>query len=133
MKNSFASRLEELRGARTQKEFAKFLGVPLTSYTNWALRMRTPNIDILESICTQLRVSADYLLGLSDEPHASKSAGNVSINGHSNAIVNGSAHNSPVTLGGHCEGCDGLIKLKTRVDGLERRLNLETPLYVTER
>lgn len=66
MKNIFRSRLEELQGERTQKEFAAFLRIPLNTYTNWLLYQRRPTIDAVIAICTKMGVSSDWLLGLSD-------------------------------------------------------------------
>lgn len=67
MKN-FSSRLEELRKGRTQREFAQLLGVPLTSYTNWVLEVASPKVSVLETLCSKLGVSADYLLGFIEDP-----------------------------------------------------------------
>lgn len=64
MQKSFGGRLEHLRGDRSQREFARQIGVPLNTYTNWVREIRTPTIDALKGICTQLNVSADWLLGL---------------------------------------------------------------------
>lgn len=64
MQKSFGGRLEHLRGERSQREFARQIGVPLNTYTNWVREIRTPTIDALKGICTQLNVSADWLLGL---------------------------------------------------------------------
>ncbi len=52
----------------TQRQFANKLGVPLTSYTNWVLGLRTPNMEVIQKICSRLSVSADWLLGLSTAP-----------------------------------------------------------------
>lgn len=120
MKNSFAQRLEHLRGSRTQKEFAKLLEVPLTSYTNWVLRMRSPSIDYLNSICTKLGVSADYLLGLTDDPHPRHSPGSIHINGKSNSVINGHGINATVTSGDNTEAKTVL----QRLDALEAAVKM---------
>ena len=52
----------------TQRQFANKLDVPLTSYTNWVLGLRTPNMETIQKICSHLGVSADWLLGLSTAP-----------------------------------------------------------------
>ena len=62
----FLERLKLLQGSRSQRDFAKSLGIPLNSYTNWFLYDRCPSIDTLFSICTTLGESADWLLGLTD-------------------------------------------------------------------
>ena len=63
---SFETRLKKLQGERTQKEFARFLGIPLNTYTNWLLHSRRPTMDAIISICTKMSESSDWLLGLSD-------------------------------------------------------------------
>ena len=62
----FAQRLNLIRGEKTQKEFAKLIGVPLTSYTNWLLGISLPKLEHLKRICKITGTSADWLLGLSD-------------------------------------------------------------------
>lgn len=61
----FGSRLEELRGENTQKQFAELLDIPLNTYTNWVRGVREPSATAIVNLCTQLDVSADWLLGLS--------------------------------------------------------------------
>lgn len=63
--------MESLRGKLTQKQFAKLLGVPLTSYTNWVAGISTPKAEAIVLICTKLGVSSDWLLGLTDKQQAS--------------------------------------------------------------
>ena len=67
---TFGDRLESLRGKDSQKEFARKLGVPLTSYTNWRCGTSTPTMEYIVMLCTKLGVSADWLLGLSASPPA---------------------------------------------------------------
>ena len=67
MKKDFKDRLVELQGTRTQKEFAKFLEIPLNTYTNWLLHARKPTMDAIISLCTKMGVSADWLLCLTDQ------------------------------------------------------------------
>lgn len=62
----FGERLESLRGEKTQKEFAALYDIPLNTYTNWVRGIREPSANALVKLCTQLDVSADWLLGLSD-------------------------------------------------------------------
>ena len=52
----------------TQRQFANKLDVPLTSYTNWVLGLRTPNMEAIQKICSRLGVSADWLIGISTDP-----------------------------------------------------------------
>lgn len=61
---TFGTRLESLRGGISQKDFARKLGVPLTSYTNWVGGTSSPKMEYIVLLCTKLGVSADWLLGL---------------------------------------------------------------------
>lgn len=62
---TFGDRLESLRGKDSQRDFARKLGVPLTSYTNWVAGISSPKMEYIQLVCTKLGVSADWLLGLS--------------------------------------------------------------------
>lgn len=63
----FSHRLALLRKGKTQKEFAKLIGVPLTSYTNWILGISLPKMEHIIKICQVTGVSSDWLLGLSSD------------------------------------------------------------------
>ena len=63
---TFGERLESLRNGMTQKEFAASLQTPINTYTNWVRGIREPSMSALVNLCTHLSVSADWLLGLSD-------------------------------------------------------------------
>ncbi|MGN0832606.1 MAG: helix-turn-helix domain-containing protein [Kiritimatiellia bacterium] len=60
----FGDRLESLRNGETQKGFAKALGIPINTYTNWVRGIREPSMSAIIHLCTHLGVSADWLLGL---------------------------------------------------------------------
>ena len=64
--STFGERLESLRNGRTQKIFARDIGLPLNSYTNWVRGVREPSMSAIIALCTRLDVSADWLLGLPD-------------------------------------------------------------------
>lgn len=49
-------------------------GFPLNTFTAWLRGERVPGGDALKKLCTAFGVSSDYLLGLTDDPHASLSA-----------------------------------------------------------
>lgn len=66
-------RLESMRKG-TQKEFAKLIGVPLNSYTNWVRGIREPSAGCIVTICTRLGISSDWLLGLPPAVHGSATA-----------------------------------------------------------
>lgn len=59
-----------LRNARegrdlSQKEMAKRLSIPVTTYRNYENTLREPSYDVLAKICEVLNTSADELLGVS--------------------------------------------------------------------
>ena len=70
---TFGDRLESLRGRESQKEFARKLGIPLTSYTNWISGTSSPKMEYIIVLCTKLGISSDWLLGLSPAPPAQPS------------------------------------------------------------
>ena len=64
-------RIRELREDRdlTQKEMAKALNCSQQVYSNYELGQRDIPTDILIKLCRFHRVSADYILELSDSPN----------------------------------------------------------------
>lgn len=67
MKKNFCDRLRELRGDLSQDEFASKIGTKQTTLSNWERGFREPNFSGLVLIATSCGVSADWLLGLSNE------------------------------------------------------------------
>lgn len=69
MKKNFNEKLKELRLDKclNQKEIAKSLGISVTCYAGYEQGYRQPDLKMLTKICLLYGVSADYLLGLSDE------------------------------------------------------------------
>lgn len=67
MENVLADRLRELRGSMSQSDFAAKIGVKQTSYSSWERGVKDPLAQTLVQISNTLGVSADWLLGLSDE------------------------------------------------------------------
>lgn len=65
----FSERLSRVRKQRgiTQKEMAMELNISVNAYQNYEYGKREPNQKILFRICQKLNISADYLIGLSDE------------------------------------------------------------------
>ena len=60
------TRLEALRGSKTQKEFAALCGIPLNTYTNWVRGICEPSASAIIKLCTTFGVQSDWLLGMSD-------------------------------------------------------------------
>lgn len=69
MKDVFKTRLKQSITERglTQRMLATLIGTTEQSVSRWANGNKTPNADMLYRMCKALDVSADYLLGLSDE------------------------------------------------------------------
>ena len=67
MKKNFTARLRELRGFVNQTNFARKFGVKQTTYSCWEMGTREPSITMLTKIISDSNVSADWLLGLSDD------------------------------------------------------------------
>lgn len=66
MATILAERLRELRGNASQSEFAAKIGVKQTSYSSWERGVKDPAARTVAQISSTFRVSADWLLGLSD-------------------------------------------------------------------
>ena len=64
----FAKKLKDIREGKglSQSEVSKALGMPRNAFTNYEAGIREPSLDNLKLICQVLDVSADYLLGLTD-------------------------------------------------------------------
>lgn len=62
----FASRLNELRGGRSQAEFAEFLGISRPTVGFYENGERIPDAFVLSRIAQKCGVTTDYLVGLSD-------------------------------------------------------------------
>jgi transcriptional regulator with XRE-family HTH domain len=66
--NKFAERLKELRieNGLSQDELAIKTQISQSSISLYELGKRTPTIDIAIILCNFFKVSADYLIGLTD-------------------------------------------------------------------
>ena len=66
---SFQDRLRSARSAakKAQADVAGELGITVSGYASWEQGRTRPNIEMLRRLCRTLKVSADFLLGLSDE------------------------------------------------------------------
>lgn len=59
-------RLKEIRGRITQQECSKELGVSREAISSYERGSRRINLDTLIKFCKYFNVSADYILGLTD-------------------------------------------------------------------
>lgn len=66
----FAERLQEARKRKglKQKEVSEHLNIAWRTYQNYETGERRPNFETLAALADLLDVSADYLLGRTDEP-----------------------------------------------------------------
>ena len=67
MKITFADRLKELRGSLSQADFAYKIRAKQTSYSSWERGVKEPGVSTVVEIANTFGVSADWLLGLSDQ------------------------------------------------------------------
>ena len=69
-KEQFGQRLRATRIANheTQQDLADFLGAAKNSVSEIENGKRTTTAEKIALICAHYRISADYLLGLSDDP-----------------------------------------------------------------
>lgn len=76
-KDIFCMRVKKLRKARgeQQKDLAKAIGATQASISDIENGRKTTSFDKLAAICQHYNVSADYLLGLIDEPKPLKKEG----------------------------------------------------------
>ena len=70
----YTARLRQLRDANdlTQREMSDILGISQQHYSLYELGKRKLDIEQVICICRALKVSSDYLLGLTDKPKASR-------------------------------------------------------------
>lgn len=109
------TRLEALRGEKTQKEFAALCGIPLNTYTNWVRGICEPSASAIIKLCTTFGVQSDWLLGLSDARTMPKTAADAPRSFRSRPSV-----------------FDPNKALRDEIDALKRRVNaLETSSQIS--
>lgn len=71
MKEGFAKRLYIQRDLRNMsiREFANFLGVRPTTYSNWESGISVPKLESISEIADKLDVMPEYLVGWYDSPN----------------------------------------------------------------
>lgn len=70
MKVRLAENLRSLRGSLSQTDFSNKIGVKQTTYSNWELGKKEPDLKTIGRIAEFFKVSADQLLGFSNTPPA---------------------------------------------------------------
>ncbi len=68
--SNLSERLIELRNKNNllQKDVAQATDLSIVGYQRYEYGTRKPTSDIIIKLCNYFNVSADYLLGLSDDP-----------------------------------------------------------------
>lgn len=68
--SNFGQRLRDVRKGRhlTQKQLAEQIGVTERNLRHYELGTMKPGLDVILSILDSVNVSADYLLGRTDNP-----------------------------------------------------------------
>lgn len=107
----FSERLRSLRANQSQTSFAKILGIPQTTYSNFERGVREPGLEFLGEISTRLGVSLDWLLGLSD----SQTSPRVTATGGSAAAANGSTATVSTGSSADVSRLIGIIESQQRV------------------
>lgn len=102
---TFADRLKEARGTRSQAEMAYVIGTTQATYCRWEKGTTEPSLDYLYKIGNALSVSVDYLIGLSDDPRPARGGAVVASNA-AVAIGGGDANNHVEV---HEHGADGAV------------------------
>ena len=67
-------RLKDLQGENSVSSFARFLEMPQKTVDTYINGQRKPSVEFIMRVCSKCHVSADWLLGLSDERGGSQSA-----------------------------------------------------------
>ena len=69
MRSAFATRLGELRRERSlnQRQVSGDLGVSQAVLSHYETDMREPKLEFVSKVCAYYGVTADYILGRSDE------------------------------------------------------------------
>ena len=72
--DNFSARLREVRGNLTQKQAADKVGCKQQNWARYESGQVLPGAETIHQICVSFGVSADWLLGLSDNrPHSGAS------------------------------------------------------------
>ena len=104
----FCDRLKEVRGAKSQAEIARMLGVKQQNWARWENGVVVPGAETLHHICATFHISADWLLGL---PERGASAQVTAGDGAAVAIGSGTATSS------NCRDCPILLDFIRRRSG----------------
>ena len=74
MQNLFITRLIELQGENSVTSFARYLEIPQNTLDCYIKGRRKPSVELILRVCKKCGVSADWLLGLSEDLGGSQTA-----------------------------------------------------------
>lgn len=117
--DSTLEKVKKLQGSFNVSEYARFLEIPQRTLDAYMKGDRKMSINLLKHICAKHKVSADYLLGLSDAPATISQS---TVNGHN---ING---NSNVVAAEPCADADEVASLKAEIQALKNKLEYATEL-----
>lgn len=110
---TFPKRLREARGALTGREFARRCGIKAQSLSRYErIGGQLPGAELLATFARTAGVSADWLLGLTDERTPSASAAPVAT---ANATANATAPHATATANAGLLPTDAVADLLRRV------------------
>lgn len=92
-------RLRELRGATSQAEMARSIGIPQQAWARYEKGIVAPNAETLFQICRVHACSSDWLLGLKEDGTAAVNVAN------SPGAAVASGRNARASVGPNCEQC----------------------------
>ena len=90
---NFLEKVSEVQKDLSTSAFARVLGMNQKTVDLYVKGERKPSVDFVRSICSNFHVSADWLLGLSDEQQPSGQVSMVNSSAGAIAIGGGNAVN----------------------------------------
>lgn len=106
--STLSDRLRELRGATSQVEMARVLGIQRTQWIKYENGTTVPSADMLANICRAHAVSSDWLLGLPTRSAAPA----LNAPNNSGAIAIGNGASATIGESRACAKCPYKKKLK---------------------
>lgn len=99
------TRLKDLQGENSVSAFARFLEMPQKTVDTYINGQRKPSVEFIMRVCSKCHVSADWLLGLSEDRGDSQSSAP-----------------TPTVTKSRQKVCEPKFDYLTKIAALERRL-----------
>jgi Helix-turn-helix. len=126
LESIFSSRMRELQQGRSVSSFAKFCGLSQQAMDRYIKAQRMPPADAITQIARICDVSADWLLGLSDEKRLTPRGGLTATNG--GVAVSGGVNGNGSVVAGNGNvvnpaiSCEELLKRVAELEKTVKRL-----------